>query len=235
MKIKHVILENFRKYKEPTKIDIGELTAFIGKNDAGKSTVLEALDIFFENNTTKMTPEDACVSGERNRVRIGVVFDKIPEQLDIDAGALTTLQAEHLLNADGFLELHKTYDCTKSTMTPKVSTMAVHPSSDAVKGLISKKNADLKKLVKDAGVEANCHLNNNPSMRQALYDCVSELNLVLQEVQLNDGDAKNIWEAVKRHLPIYALFRSDRSSSDQDPEVQDPMKLAIRSALAENA
>lgn len=235
MRIKSVILENFRKYKDKTVIDLGNFTAFIGKNDAGKSTVLEALDIFFENTTTKMTAGDACVIGERNNVRIGVVFDNLPDQLDIDAGAATTLQAEHLLNADGCLELYKTYDCTKSTMTPKVSACAVHPSADGANGLISKKNADLKKLVKEKEIEANCQQNNNPSMRQALYNHIGELELALQEVSLKDGDAKNIWDAIRRHLPVYALFRSDRSSSDQDPEVQDPMKLAIKAALAENA
>ena len=37
----------------------------------------------------------------------------------------------------------------------------------------------------------------------------------------------------KNYIPIYALFKSDRNSSDQDSEVQDPMKLAIKHALSE--
>ena len=43
MKIKKIILENFRCYKERTVIDIDDLTVFIGKNDVGKSTILDAL------------------------------------------------------------------------------------------------------------------------------------------------------------------------------------------------
>ena len=48
MKIKKIILENFRRYKERTEIPLSDLTAFIGKNEAGKSSILEALDIFFD-------------------------------------------------------------------------------------------------------------------------------------------------------------------------------------------
>lgn len=46
MKIKSVKIKNFRGYKDETKIDFDDLTVFVGKNDIGKSTILEALDIF---------------------------------------------------------------------------------------------------------------------------------------------------------------------------------------------
>ena len=39
-------LRNFRGYKEETYISFNDLTTFVGKNDAGKSTILEALEIF---------------------------------------------------------------------------------------------------------------------------------------------------------------------------------------------
>ena len=44
MKISQVKITNFRGYKDETIIDFGELTAFVGRNDVGKSTVLEALN-----------------------------------------------------------------------------------------------------------------------------------------------------------------------------------------------
>ena len=49
MRLKQLKLKNFRSYKEETVVDFDDLTAFIGKNDAGKSTILEALEIFFNN------------------------------------------------------------------------------------------------------------------------------------------------------------------------------------------
>ena len=47
MKIKNVAIKNFRGYSDEINSDFEDLTAFVGKNDIGKSTILEALDIFF--------------------------------------------------------------------------------------------------------------------------------------------------------------------------------------------
>ncbi|NMX24573.1 ATP-binding protein [Streptococcus sanguinis] len=49
MRLKQIKIKNFRGYKDETIVDFDNLTAFIGKNDAGKSTILEALEIFFNN------------------------------------------------------------------------------------------------------------------------------------------------------------------------------------------
>jgi ABC-type cobalamin/Fe3+-siderophores transport system ATPase subunit len=50
MKIKTVRIENFRAYKSETTFELNDLNVIVGKNDIGKSTVLEALDIFFNEN-----------------------------------------------------------------------------------------------------------------------------------------------------------------------------------------
>ena len=47
MKIHKVTLTNFRGYRNPVTIEFNDLTVFVGRNDIGKSTVLEALDLFF--------------------------------------------------------------------------------------------------------------------------------------------------------------------------------------------
>jgi putative ATP-dependent endonuclease of OLD family len=46
MKISKVLLKNFKSFKSE-KIDFRDLMAFIGENNAGKSNVLKALDLFF--------------------------------------------------------------------------------------------------------------------------------------------------------------------------------------------
>ena len=236
MKLKAVILQNFRRYKNKTVVKIDQLTAFIGRNDSGKSTILDALDIFFEGGTIKIDPDDASYNGEKKNVRIGAIFENLPTMLDLDAGAKTSLADEKLLNADGDLEIIKIYDCSVSgrVRAPEVFAYALHPSMQGFDTLLQKKNPELKRLVKEAGVEAKCQLNNNPSMRKALYAVADNLVLTEKEVPLNKEDAKNIWEAIKRNLPVYVLFQSDRASRAQDPEVQNPMKLAIQKALAEN-
>ena len=51
MKLISMSLKNFRCYAEEVTLGIDDLTTFIGKNDIGKSSILEALEIFFNNDT----------------------------------------------------------------------------------------------------------------------------------------------------------------------------------------
>lgn len=43
MKIHKITLENFRGYRSPTTIEFNALTVFVGRNDIGKSTILEVM------------------------------------------------------------------------------------------------------------------------------------------------------------------------------------------------
>lgn len=231
MRIKAVILENFRAYKERTRIPIAALTAFIGKNDAGKSTILEALDIFFDGGVKKIEAADASKNGDAKKVRIAVVFDNLPAQVVLDSNATTTFANEHLLNADGDLEIHKLYNCAIATPKAAVSAWAVHPTAEDVADLLQKPLKDLKAIIKERGLEGSCNLTENPTMRLAIYQAHSDLKLQPREVSLNDENGKAIWSAIQNYLPIFALFQSDRASTDQDNEVQNPMKIAIKQAL----
>lgn len=231
MRLKAVILENFRAYKEKTIIRISCLTAIIGKNDAGKSSILEALDIFFEGGTIKIDSADANKSGDPKNVLIGVIFDSIPDQLVLDSNAATTLANEHLLNEDGDLEIYKVFNCTLQSPKAAIFALAKHPTAKDVADLIQKNQKELKSLVKERGLETKCKLTENPSMRYAILQEHNNLELQLRRVPLNDDNGKAVWSSLQNYLPIFALFQSDRPSNDQDPEVQNPMKVAIEKAL----
>ena len=233
MRIKKVILKNFRGYSNLTEVRLDQFTALIGRNDAGKSTILEALDYFFENS--KPDQGDASVDGDAGKVMIGVVFDRLPSEITLDRGARSTLKAEFLLNEDGDLEIFKVFSLTSQRPgAAKVFARAVHPNEQNANDLLQKNNSELKALVKTMGLEADCNLNENPSMRQAVYGSLKgALDLSAQNIPLNEANGKAIWTALQARLPMYALFRSDRASSDQDPEVQNPMKAAVQKALSD--
>jgi hypothetical protein len=207
------------------------MTGFIGRNDAGKSTILEALDIFFEGGTVKIDPSDASKGGNARNVRIGVIFDDLPDQLVLDSNSLTTFAAEHLLNAEGNLEIHKVYNCNNQSPKAAICAQAVHPTTQDAADILQKSQRDLRAIIRDRGLENNCNQAENPSMRQAIYQSIGGLNPQLREVALNEENGKAIWAALQAYMPIFALFQSDRPSSDQDPEVQNPMKIAIEQAL----
>ena len=48
MKLKSITIENFRCYEQAVTVSFEDLTTIVGKNDVGKSSILEALEIFFQ-------------------------------------------------------------------------------------------------------------------------------------------------------------------------------------------
>ncbi len=232
MKLKAVILENFRSYKNKIRVEIGDLTALVGKNDIGKSTILEALEIFFNNSLVKLESHDACVFSENKLVKIGCVFDNLPEQFILDTSAITNLNKEYLLNEDGDLEIYKYYDCSNKTPKENIIAYALHPTESTVKDLLILKNGDLKKKLRDLGIDQETiDLRVNSAIRKAIWESCSNLNLQPTEIFLNKEDAKAIWQSIEKQLPTFALFQSDRPSKDEDSEVQDPMKIAVSEAI----
>ncbi len=231
MRMVRVGIRNFRCYRDELSIDIGDVTALIGKNDAGKSTIMDALDIFFEN--AKLDADDANKDGDKRDVRIMCEFADLPTALVLDARNTTTLEDEHLLNESGHLEIHKVYD--GSLKTPKLKgtfARAVHPTAVGMDDLLTLKNADLKKRAQESNVDISQIDNRvNAQLRRAIWDSTDDLKLEPQEVPLDAEDAKKIWDQLKKEVPAFSLFKSDRTSTDQDTEAQDPMKAAVEEAL----
>jgi predicted ATPase len=83
--IKSVQIRKFRSLKSITKkLDFAELNIFVGQNDQGKSNLLRALNLFFNNETDMDTrfrfSEDYCYhsntgKGTRHEIRIDLVID----------------------------------------------------------------------------------------------------------------------------------------------------------------
>ena len=240
MKLKKMTIENFRGYKGPTSIEFNDLTAFIGPNDIGKSTVLEALDIFFNDGkgVVKLDKKDINVDlqNQNSDVKISLVFTDLPEKVIIDDTNETELGKEFLLNKDGDLEVEKVFRNAATTATAiKVYIKANHPTNPNCKDLLFMKNSDLKKIVDQLMLD--CDKTTNASMRSAIWEHYGE-ELQLKEdyieVGTKESDIKTVWTKIQNYLPHYSLFQSDRKNSDTDDEVQDPLKEAVKQILSDS-
>ena len=84
MKLIKLKIKNFRGYKDEVSVDIDNLTVIVGKNDIGKSTILEALDVFFNEGKgiVKLDKDDinksSLVEGNKD-IYITAVFTDLPE------------------------------------------------------------------------------------------------------------------------------------------------------------
>lgn len=232
MKIKKLILKNFRIFKEITTIDFDNLTVFIGKNDIGKSTILEVLEIFFNDKDAriKIDKDDLSKGADSSEILIGVVFEDLPKELIIDTTVETNLKEEYLLNKDGNLEIHKIYSNGKLKET---SILANHPNNPNLKDLLSLKISELKTRAQDLSIDLSEEDKRVSSkIRKAIRENINE-EIELEEISIlvDKEGAKQIWEQLKNYMPLCALFQSDRENVDQDSEVQDPMKIAIKKIL----
>jgi predicted ATPase len=225
MKLKAVSLEGFRRYGERTVIPIDEFTAIIGKNDAGKSTILDALNIFFGNQKIEL---DDFTKASTGSAKIGAVFTNVPDEIVIDAMHKISLSNEHLLNADGDLEIIQEYSRQKA---PKLSNWikALHPTAEGYSDLLNLKQAALSKKCDLLSLQVA--KTSNSAMRQALWDSCDDLKLKETLLSADKDDGGTIMSQLKAYLPHYFLFKADRPSTDQDAEAQDPMNAAVNAAL----
>ena len=231
MQLISLTVENFRCYRKKFQIHFNDLTALVGLNDVGKSAILDALSIFFE--LTSPDKDDACKFGDRNQMKITCEFSRLPDELIVDTDFPSSLEREFLLNKDMNLEIRKTY--SGALVNPKLtSTVAIaeHPTTPQYNDLLLLKRADLIKRADELGANVkDIDKRKNAPLRAAIWRHHENLILETSEIPLDKEGARQVWTALQAYLPTFALFKSDRASTDQDAEAQDPLKAAIREAI----
>lgn len=237
--LKAIKLTNFRGYRATTVVPIEEtMTGIVGRNDFGKSTILEALAIFFESGGIKADERDmncfALTAGEQS-FEISCTFHRLPPSLVLDENAETSLAQECLLNAEGDLEIVKTFKASTGKLE-RTALRCDHPSDDVLKTLLNRKITDLKALGNERGVQdAVLDKRVASQWRKAIREGAepfARLETLLDVDKSLSTDSKAIWLKLQELLPTFALFKSDRESSDGDAEARNPLQLAVREAQA---
>ncbi|MCL1074558.1 ATP-binding protein [Shewanella dokdonensis] len=237
MKISSLTLKNFRAYSNVfVKFD-DNFNVIIGRNDVGKSTILEALEIFFNNETVKIDIGDHNVHVADPEMSIQVSFSPDDKQYTIDT-VPTDLHREYLLDENGELTIKKSWDCSKDKLTAtslKTYIIANYPKVFE-EPLISLKIADLKKMLDSYGDKLDVKevkKNKSSSIRQAIYEVEDMAEFSLRDIPIDKEDGKKIWDSLKLDLPLFFIFQSDRANKDSDKKVQDPLKAITKTAIGQ--
>lgn len=235
MKLVTFEMVGFRGYNELRKINLADLTTFVGKNDAGKSSIMDALDLFFTDE--KLQKDDLHVSDLIDKVTLTAEFQDFPLELVLDATSSTNLRDERLLylraDHEPVLRIVKEYTPGK---TCDVFVEATVPAIENVEHPVLLKQADLRKLGRDLGLEDGivaAERTKNPPWRMAIFRHFDHAAVTNTLVPIAKDDAKKIWDQLRPHIPYFCLFKVDRASSDQDTEAKDPLAAAARIAIAE--
>lgn len=236
MKIKAVTVNRFRGYSEPVVVDFDNLTVLVGRNDIGKSTILEALDVFFNEGRgcIKIDKEDvnkSCLARGEDQIEVSVEFTELPSEIVIDSANRTTLESEYLTTSRGTLQVIKRFS---QSGKERVFIRANHPTADGCRDLHQKKIAELRKVVDEKGFDCS-DKTRSAELRKAIWAGHSDLALSECEIEIAKEDTKAIWDQLKAKMPLFTLFQSDRKNAESDDEVQDPMRVAVREILGDPA
>lgn len=227
---------NFRGYKDEVEIKFNDLTTIIGQNDIGKSTILEALDIFLNdgkgNGIIKMDKSDVNVSSNNDETTISVTFKDYPSSLVVDETVETSLEEEYLLNADHLLEVKKIY---RNGSLKDVVILSEFPNHDKSEDLHSKKISELRKIAKELDIEVSDNRKASLFRKEILKHLVeNDVRLTTTAINVKGTSTKELWESIQKYLPLFMLFQSDRENQDQDSIVQDPMKMLMTEIIKED-
>lgn len=103
MRLVQMRLRNFRCYVDEISITFDDITTLIGRNDSGKSTIMDALDIFL--NDKNPDKDDGSKNGDPQNLTIICEFTDLPDGIILDDTNPTKLIDEYLLNENGNLEI----------------------------------------------------------------------------------------------------------------------------------
>ena len=118
---------------------------------------------------------------------------------------------------------------------PKLTALTLtanHPTALGAADLVSLNNGELKKRAQELGADTTgIDKKVNAQLRQAIRDKVNNLEIATMNVSLLEGNGANFWKGMQAVMPTFAVFKSDRPSTDQDPEAQDPLNTAVKEAV----
>jgi putative ATP-dependent endonuclease of OLD family len=237
MKLAKLSLTNFRGY-QGVDVDFGEnFNVIIGRNDVGKSTILEALEIFFNNETVRVDIDDYHVRAKSGQMAIQASFTPEDKLYTIDT-VPTNLAAEYLLDKNGLITIKKVWDCSKGKLSAtslKTHIVANYPTNFE-SPLITEKISDLKKALAAYSEKINVEevkKNKSSEIRKAIYAASEIEGFTEIDIAIDKEDGKEIWASLKNDLPLFFIFQADRQNKDSDKEVQDPLKAITKSAISQ--
>jgi len=229
MILKKAIISNFRGINGTIEVEFDLFNCIVGQNDAGKSTVLKAIDASL--NEIKLTKADYNVLSVDNQIIIELHFDCEKKEYKLGEEIFTTIENEELTNQDNILVWRKVWNVNENNVSnPKTSL--VRKKYDGNNDFILKTEAQLITQCRSNNIatsKGNGEDFNNVEKREKLR----EFNLTngiaftyeIEEIpSTGTTKLKAIGDALKKILPVFQYFKADTSLSDTDSTIQKYFK-----------
>lgn len=232
VRIKKIRIENFGPFQNQT-INIGDFSTIIGKNDAGKSFVLRALDLFFKDKPKVGLAEVHKGAGENYNVVFEVSFDSYPNTIELEPRVETTFTEEKLLDESGYIRIKKVF--LKNDLTKCKTYLIVNDFVDDNFSNLTPLNEDeLNEKCQQLGITVQISgrgITNRDKRREIREMANSrDIGQGIKEIQLADKHLKII-EAI---LPTFTLFKTDTSLEIEESAFQKEFKPIMVNVVSQN-
>ena len=229
MILKKAVITNFRGINGSITVNFDLFNCIVGQNDAGKSTILKALDASL--NETTLSRADYNVQAQDNQIIVELFFDCKNKQYLLGEEILTTIESEELTNEENLLVWKKVWNVTETNVS-KPKTSIVRKKYNGTSDFISKTEAQLIAQCTAnaiATAKGNGEAYNNVEKREKLREFNQQNNIAFTyEVEEITGTGtsklKAIGDAIKKVLPSFQYFKADTSLSDTDTTIQKYFK-----------
>ena len=224
MKIFDISIKNFRGISVLRRLKVGDVNSFVGKNDAGKSNILKALDAFFND---KFTPNDVFKGiPEGEKTEIIIRFD-CAEPINALA-----------LDADGKMQLKKVFSFSATGKLVKEWFCVCHDIADSnYSNCWGVKESDINSYLSALNIEyskSGRGVTNASKIDLLDANTVSlgrsEKEYVADEYIKN---LKKVYDCID--IPEYSLFDAEQDLNVSSTNFQSQFKPIATQSLKENA
>jgi predicted ATP-dependent endonuclease of OLD family len=229
MILKKATISNYRGINGSITVNFDLFNCIVGQNDAGKSTILKAIDASL--NETKLLRADYNVQATENIISVELFFDCQNAQYLLGEEILTTIEAEELTNHENLLVWKKAWNVNESSVAnPKTSILRKKYAGTS--DFISKTEQQLIAQCTANGIataKGNGDHFNNVEKREKLreFNHLNNIEFTYEYEEIPSSGTtklKAIGDAIKKALPSFQYFKADTSLSDTDATIQKYFK-----------
>lgn len=214
MRIEKIRVQNYRGIKNTEWLKFEELNAIVGRNDAGKSSILHALNTFFYD--AKLVEEDRYFGAGQEDTLIEVIFDG------------DELQNVPSIILDNEAKLHVKKYASQVGESFKNSIIVKDFGNSKYKNILQLTNAKYPPLFKSLEMEVPEVIDKN-----SIYSLIDELLNVETEFAMEEHEIKStlLKNILKEIYPQYSLFLADTNLDTGASTFQNQFKKIISNAI----
>jgi putative ATP-dependent endonuclease of OLD family len=223
MKIYDLSIKNFRGIEEVLKLKVGDINSFVGKNDSGKSSILKALDAFFNDKFSLNDIYKGIKEGEVSEISI-----RFEPEYPINNLAL---------DAEGKIHLTKTFSINNAGKIIKSIFYTNYDlGSENLSNVWGLKEADINSILEDLDIKFSKSGRGVTNLTK--IDLIVENTKDKERIEKTHNGEDFIKNLSKQYefieLPEFSLFDAEQDLNVGSTSFQSQFKPIATQSLENN-